>query len=118
MRRHAQAAARRKEEHSEPAELVAVQRPETDAVGIGGKVPAEQGNNRVGSKPPAIAAWVMLIIGVIANYNAPTSDLYVRLRSGTLVKSRQPFGMVLQHRANAETCSHIKKSEKANHCEG
>src|SRR5580698_4816209 len=54
-RRHAQAAARRKEEHSEPAELVAVQRPETDAVGIGGKVPAEQGNNRVGSKPPAIA---------------------------------------------------------------
>jgi len=52
-----------------------------------------------------------------ANFLRATSHLYVRLRSGTLVKSRQPFGMVQQYRANAETCSHIKKSEKANHCE-
>jgi hypothetical protein len=51
--------------------------------------------------------------------NSPlaTSHLHVRLRSCvTSVKSRQTLGMVQQYRANANTCSHTKKSEKANHC--
>ena len=59
-RPYAQNATRGEEHHAEPAERIAVEYPEADAVGVSGKIAVEQAEHREGRENPAVAAILAL----------------------------------------------------------